>query len=68
MTNIPSWSRYSQYKQTGLKWLNEIPAHWKLSKLKFLSKIILSNVDKKTIEGESKVELCNYTDVYNHDL
>ena len=37
---------------------------WEEYKLKDVAKIIVSPVDKKTVEGEIPVELCNYTDVY----
>jgi type I restriction enzyme S subunit len=35
--------------------------------LGFVANVILSNVDKHTIEGELPVRLCNYTDVYKND-
>lgn len=33
-------------------------------RLKEVASIIISNVDKKSKEGESQVQLCNFTDVY----
>lgn len=33
--------RYPEYKDSGVPWLGEIPSHWKVSKLKYLGKIIL---------------------------
>lgn len=33
--------RYSDYKDSGVPWLGEIPSHWEVSKLKYLGKIIL---------------------------
>jgi type I restriction enzyme S subunit len=41
---------------------------WEKSKLKFIAKIIFSNVDKHTLENEVEVELCNYTDVYKNEF
>lgn len=35
--------------------------------LKRLARIAASNVDKKSVEGEHPIDLCNYTDVYYHD-
>jgi type I restriction enzyme S subunit len=35
-------------------------------KLRHVAAIVISNVDKKSVEGESSVRLCNYTDVYNN--
>lgn len=37
---------------------------WEDLYLHEVAKIIVSPVDKKTVEGEIPVELCNYTDVY----
>jgi type I restriction enzyme S subunit len=37
-------------------------------KLKHVARIRPSNVDKKTADGELSVRLCNYTDVYYHDV
>lgn len=36
-------------------------------RLKHVADIRISNVDKKSIEGEAQVKLCNYTDVYNNE-
>lgn len=35
-------------------------------KLRHIADIAVSNVDKKSVEGEQSVRLCNYTDVYNN--
>jgi len=53
-------------KDSGIEWIGEIPAHWNISKLKYLADVKVSNVDKKSFEGETEVKLCNYTDVYNN--
>ncbi len=37
-------------------------------RLKNLTKIKASNVDKKSVEGDIPVGLCNYTDVYHNDV
>lgn len=36
-------------------------------RLKHIARVAVSNVDKKSAEGESSVRLCNYTDVYYND-
>lgn len=56
-----------EMKDSGIDWLGEIPKHWEIKKLKFVSQITNSNVDKKTIEGQKSVKLCNYVDVYYND-
>lgn len=58
---------YDGLKGSGSAWLGDIPKHWGVKKLKFLATVQPSNVDKKTVEGEEPVILCNYTDVYKND-
>ena len=42
---------------------------WKDHFLTDAAQVIVSPVDKKTVDGEIPVELCNYTDVYyNHNI
>jgi type I restriction enzyme, S subunit len=55
---------YPVYKDSGVEWLGEIPSHWEVRRLKSMAVIQLSNVDKKSVEGQEAVQLCNYTDVY----
>ena len=58
---------YDNLKSSGSAWLGDIPTHWGTKKLKFLATVQPSNVDKKTVEGEEPVILCNYTDVYKNE-
>lgn len=58
---------YPAYKNFGVGWLGEIPAHWEVKRLKTTAHVQLSNVDKKSVEGEESVRLCNYTDVYYNE-
>ena len=66
-SSISRWKPYTKYKDSGVKWLGEVPKHWKVQKLKHITKVNLSNVDKKTKEDEDSIKLCNYVDVYNND-
>ncbi len=59
---------YPAYKPSGTEWLGDIPAHWDVRKLKYISSVELSNVDKKTADEEEPVRLCNYTDVYYNEF
>jgi type I restriction enzyme S subunit len=59
--------RYPEYKDSGVEWLGEIPVHWDIRKLKHISSVTFSNVDKHDVEGEQSVLLCNYIDVYYND-
>ena len=51
-------------KYSGVEWIETIPEHWNVSRLKHIADVEISNVDKKTVDGEKSVLLCNYTDVY----
>ena len=55
-------------KDSGIEWIGEVPAHWNLCRLKELSTIQNSNVDKKSHDNEIPVQLCNYVDVYKNDF
>ena len=46
---------------------NDDSNNWVTHKLKHISDIKFSNVDKLTHKGEVKVKLCNYVDVYKND-
>ena len=54
-------------KDSGVEWLGGVPAHWEVKRLKSFATVQLSNVDKKSKEGEDKVRLCNYVDVYYNE-
>ena len=58
---------YPSYRESGVPWLGEVPAHWEVRRLRTVTEMRVSNVDKLTNENEHAVSLCNYTDVYNND-
>lgn len=60
--------RYPKYKDSGIEWIGEIPEHWNVNRLKMVSKIQFSNVDKHTYDDEIPVLLANYTNVYKNRL
>ena len=62
-----NYPRYPEYKPSGVEWLGGVPAHWAELRLKNVASIRVSNVDKKSVEGQEPVRLCNYVDVYYHD-
>ena len=59
--------QYEKYKQTGIKWISEIPIHWDIQKMRFIGNFTSSGIDKKIIEGEPLVKIVNYTDVYGNE-
>jgi hypothetical protein len=58
---------YPAYKDSGVEWLGEVPKGWEVKRLKTVAAVQLSNVDKKSFEGQEAVRLCNYTDVYYNE-
>lgn len=60
--------RYPKYKDSGVEWIGQIPENWKVTKLKKISDVRVSNVDKKSDEAEPEVFLCNYIDVYKNEF
>ena len=64
---IGGYAPYPDYKDSGIEWLGEIPAHWEVKRLKSFADVQISNVDKKTEDGQVNVELCNYVDVYYNE-
>ena len=58
---------YQAYKDSGVEWLGNVPAHWEITRLKDVANYWVSNVDKVATDDELPVRLCNYTDVYYHD-
>jgi len=62
-----SFKPYPAYRDSGVEWLGQIPSHWDVRRLKTIASVQLSNVDKKSVEGQEPVRLCNYVDVYYND-
>jgi type I restriction enzyme S subunit len=65
---VRRWRRYPAYKNSGLATGVQVPAHWSMMRLKHVAAVRPSNVDKKTVEGQEAVRLCNYVDVYKNDF
>src|SRR5690348_16203590 len=47
--------------------IGALPAHWIRKQLRRVAVIEPSNVDKKSVEGEEPIRLCNYVDVYKNE-
>ncbi|WBQ15993.1 restriction endonuclease subunit S [Sphingobium yanoikuyae] len=63
-----SFPAYPSYQHSGVAWLGRVPSHWEVTRLKRACSIFASNVDKKSVDGQQAIRLCNYTDVYYNDL
>ena len=66
MTRTPLMSGEATVSRTGATspGITKIPTGWSKAALSDVVDIVLSSVDKKTVDGETPVRLCNYTDVY----
>lgn len=64
---IDGLQSYPKMKNSHIRWFNQVPAHWRVDRLKNMVDLRVSNVDKHAKEGEQPVRLCNYVDVYKSD-
>jgi len=60
--------QYPRYKDSENEWMGKIPDGWHVKKLKHISNVRISNVDKKSRENEPAVSLCNYLHVYKNEF
>ena len=58
---------YKDYRPSGVEWLDRLPTHWKVRRLRNVAEMRVSTVDKHVREDEEHVRLCNYVDVYKND-
>jgi type I restriction enzyme S subunit len=56
-----------EMKDSGIEWIGHIPKHWTIQKLKYISTIELSSVDRHEHDDEKKVKICHYPDVYRNE-
>ncbi|MCG6657786.1 hypothetical protein HOP52_08465 [Halomonas campisalis] len=59
-----SFPKYPEYKDSGIDWLGEVPAHWRVCKLGFQYKVDLGKMlDAKRITGDALVPYLRNQDV-----
>ncbi len=46
---------YSEYKGSGVPWLGQVPEHWEIRRQRNVMRMLVSNIDKHTLEGELPV-------------
>ena len=59
--------RYPKYKDSGVEWIGEIPEHWEVKRLKYMSDVRFSSVDRHIKNDELTVSVCHYPDVYYNE-
>jgi type I restriction enzyme S subunit len=47
---MPTFPKYESYKDSGVDWLGEIPSHWTIIKLKYISSIFNGSTPSSSIE------------------
>jgi len=57
---------YTEFRESEIEGVDKIPKNWDIKKLKQISDVFPSNVDKKEKDSEPPIKLCNYTEVYNN--
>lgn len=65
---MSQYKAYTAYRDSGVKWIGQIPEHWELMRLRHVARYSNSGVDKKSYEDQQPVQLCNYTDVYYNEF
>jgi type I restriction enzyme S subunit len=40
LAGLRTWRRYSRFRESGVEWLGEIPAHWEVRKVKHLFRVV----------------------------
>ena len=61
-------ARYPELTDAAAPWVGKVLAHWNETRLRLVSRISNSNVDKKEYDGQVPVRLRNYTDVYYNEV
>ena len=67
LPNVRELKPYPTMKDSGVGWLDDVPVHWEVRRLRDVIDMRVSNVDKHAKEDEEPVRLCNYVDVYKND-
>jgi type I restriction enzyme, S subunit len=57
---------YQAYKDSGVRWIGNVPEHWAMRRLRTVVDMRVSGIDKISNDHEIPVRLCNYIDVYKN--
>jgi len=50
-----SFPRYESYKDSGVEWLGQVPAHWKVKRLRFVAQLNPSKSEAAELDRETEV-------------
>jgi len=65
--NNMKFKTYTKYKDSGIKWIGEIPEGWEVRKFSSFGFFSSSGINKKTEPDEALVKIVNYTDIYGNN-
>lgn len=65
--DVKTGKPYASYATSNIPWISRLPKSWNSRRLRTVSTMLVSNVDKHVIENEKEVRLCNYVDVYKNE-
>ncbi len=51
---------FSEYEDSIVGWLMEVPVHWKVQRLWIVLRMRISNLDKHTTDGAIPVRPCSF--------
>ncbi|MBE2914588.1 hypothetical protein [Anoxybacillus flavithermus] len=51
LKQIGQYTSYSKYKDPRIDWIGEVPEHWEIRKLKYISKIVTGGTPPKSEAG-----------------
>lgn len=59
--------RYSSYKKANCQWLEEIPSHWKMIKVKYVAKLLYkgSGITKEEVYDDGDTPCVRYGEIYS---
>lgn len=58
---------YARYRRSGSSWLGELPEQWTAKPIKYVSRVRVSGVDKKTEPNQTPIRFLGTNLVYNQD-
>lgn len=50
-----SFPRYPKYKESGVEWLGEVPAHWQVKRIRFVAELNPSKVEVRDLPDDLEV-------------
>ena len=64
--SAPRFGGYSEYRDSGVEWLGEIPAHWEVRRLGAMGRITKCSGGTKAHEVEEGIPCVRYGDLYTY--